>query len=309
MRVFVAGATGVIGRRLLPLLTDSGHTPIAMVRNAAYAPAGYEFVVADALVGDAVKSAVAEAKPDAIVDMLTAIPPKVDPKRLASDFALTNRLRTVGTRSLVEACREVGVGRFITQGLAYGYRPGDDLADEDVPLWADGPTQFQPVVKALLEHEQLTRRAGGLVLRFGHIYGPGTIYASDGSFTKDVAAGKIPLVGGGNSMFSFTHTRDAAAAIVAALPESVTGVLNIVDDKPVPMYVWLPEVAAMLGAAKPKAAPVWLARFVVGSWGVAFMNELRGAHNARARSLLDWRPEFDSWRDGFAAELGTYQQR
>ncbi|WP_129666714.1 NAD-dependent epimerase/dehydratase family protein [Phytoactinopolyspora endophytica] len=304
MRVLVAGATGVIGRQLVPVLKRTGHDVVALTRGSVRPDADYETVVADALDRNATASAVDKAEPDAVIHLLTAIPKQLNPKRLASEFAVTNRLRTEGTKNLIDAARTAGATRVIAQGLAYAYRPaGDQLADEDTTFWADGPKQFRPIVAALLEHERLTRDAGGLVLRFGHLYGPGSTYAPDGDFTRQVRAGKVPIVGGGDSVFSFTHAYDAAITIAAALDTPINGALNIVDDSPTPMRTWLPEMARLLGAPAPKKAPAWLARTAVGSWGVAFMANLRGADNARARSQLDWRPAYPSWRDGFTTDL------
>ncbi|GAA1306732.1 dTDP-glucose 4,6-dehydratase [Planotetraspora silvatica] len=306
MRVLVAGATGVIGKQMIPLLTAVGHEVLALTRpegdTAGLEAAGAGVVVADALDRDGLRRAVRQAAPDAVVNMLTAIPAEIDPKHLARDFASTNRLRTEGTRNLIEAAPGA---RHISQGLAYGYQPGEGFADEDAPLWRTGtPKQFGPVLDALTELEHLTTQAGGLVLRLGHLYGPGSIYAADGSFVRQARAGKVPLVGGGNAVFSFTHAHDVAGAVVAALDKpQVTGVLNIVDDHPAPLWEWLPELAAVLGAPAPKKAPAALARLAVGSWGVAFMNQLRGAANTRARLHLDWRPRYASASEGFAAEL------
>ncbi|MET7394512.1 NAD(P)-dependent oxidoreductase [Dactylosporangium sp. NPDC005572] len=294
MRVLVAGATGVIGSRLVPLLDAVGHQVVAMVRRGTSAGAGVEVVEADALDREAVRRAVRAAAPDAVVNLLTAIPPEVNPRRLARDFAVTNRLRTEGTRNLVEAA---GGARIVSQGLAYAYQPGAGLANEDAPLWTRRtPKQFVPVLAALVELERTTTAAGGLVLRFGHLHGPGTVYAADGSFARQVRAGKVPLVGGGHAVFSFTHTEDAASAIAAALDrDAAAGVLNVVDDEPTALRDWLPRYASILGGPRPKPAPAALARLAVGGWGVAFMNELRGADNARARLELNWRPRYAAW--------------
>ena len=228
MRVLVAGASGVIGNQVVPVLTGGrargGRAgPPTGRRPGHRGIEGIEVGAADALDRAAVAKAVAYARPDAVVHLLTAIPPRTNPRRLAADFALTNRLRTEGTRNLLDAAREAGATRIITQGLAYAYQPGEGPADEDAPLWTDGPAQFRPVVAALAEHERLTREAGGVVLRFGHLYGPGSMFARGGSFAADVAAGKVPLVGGGHAVFSFTHARDAATAVLAALDKDVTG--------------------------------------------------------------------------------------
>ncbi|MCP2342684.1 NAD-dependent epimerase/dehydratase family protein [Actinomadura rupiterrae] len=309
MRVLVAGATGVVGGRLVPMLGAAGHDVIGLVRTEESArplrEAGAEVALADALDRDGLARAVREARPDAVVNMLTAIPAELNPRRLAADFALTNRLRTEGARNLADAARAAGAGRLIAQGLAYAYQPGEGAADEDAPLWEQGtPRQFDPVLGALRELERTTAEAGGLVLRLGHLYGPGSVFAPDGSFVRQVRAGKVPVVGGGGAVFSFTHADDVATAVAAALDRDVTGVLNIVDDEPAPVREWLPELARILDAPAPKRAPAALARLAVGGWGVAYMTRLRGADNARARLRLNWRPRHTSWRDGFAAELG-----
>jgi nucleoside-diphosphate-sugar epimerase len=307
MRVFVAGATGVVGRQLLPLLAEVGHEPIGMARTAAAADRVRELggrpVRADALDPDAVAQAVRTAAPDAIVNMLTAIPAKLDVRHTARDFAATNRLRTEGTRNLLAAAERTGVRRVVAQGLAYAYEPGDGVANEDAPLWANPPAQFVPVLAALREMERQTTAAGGLVLRLGHLYGPGSAFAADGQFTQQVRAGKLPVVGGGTATFSFLHGADAASAIVAALDRPVRGVLNVVDDDPAPAREWIPALARIVGGRTPMRLPAALARPAIGGWGVAFMTRLRGADNARTRLSLDWRPRYASWRDGFAAEL------
>ncbi|SHN27392.1 NAD-dependent epimerase/dehydratase family protein [Actinacidiphila paucisporea] len=305
MRVLVAGASGVIGSRLVPLLTAVGHDVVALARSSRRTSAlealGVDVVVADALDRDQLLAAVRRAAPDAVVNLLTAIPADINPRHMAEEFALTNRLRTEGTRNLMEAGRRVGVRRIVAQGLAYGYQPGAGLANEDAPLWHDAtPRPFAPVLAALVSLEEQTVAAGGTVLRFGHLYGPGSAYAADGAFTAHVRAGKVPLVGGGNAVFSFTHADDAATAIVAALDRVAVGALNVVDDDPAPLHTWLPEFAARLGAPAPKRAPAALARLAVGGWGVAFMNRLRGADNARACLTLNWRPGYASWRDGLS---------
>ncbi|MFI6389365.1 NAD-dependent epimerase/dehydratase family protein [Nonomuraea sp. NPDC050547] len=277
MRVLVAGATGVIGRRLVPLLDAVGHEVIAGSRSTGF----------DALDHDAAVRYVRAAAPDVIVNLLTAIPHAIDPLTFARDMEQTNRLRAEGTRTLVEAAPGA---RIISQGLAYAYEPGDGPADEETPLWQDPPAEFAAVRDALLDLETLTARAGGLVLRFGHLTGPGTAYDDDGSTTRAVLAGQLPVVGEGGSVFSFTNTHDAATSVVAALDRDLTGALNVVDDTPVTMAEWLPALAARLGAPEPARVPVEMARPAVGGWGVAFMTGLRGADNARARLQLNWRP-------------------
>ena len=311
MRVFVAGASGVIGRALLPVLRSEGHDVVGMVRSTTGAAVvgglGARVEQVDALDGPAVEQAVRRAEPDAVVHLLTAIPAEINPRRMAHDFAATNRLRSEGTRLLLGAADRAGVRRVITQGLASAYDPdqGPGLADEDTPFWRRPPAQFSANVDALRELEERTRAAGGLVLRIGHLYGSGSIYAADGSFARQVRAGKMALVGGGTSVFSFTHANDAATAIATALPADARGALNIVDDDPVPMSEWLPVFAGLAGARAPRSVPSFVARLLAGSWGVAYMTRLRGASNARAKTALGWQPTYASWRDGFAAELAA----
>ncbi|AWS40478.1 NAD(P)-dependent oxidoreductase [Streptosporangium sp. 'caverna'] len=290
MRVLVAGSTGVIGRSLVPLLTAVGHEVVEVSRKHG----------TDLLDRDAVRRAVRQAAPDAVVHVATAIPAAINPRTMARDFALTNRLRTEGLSNLIDAAPGV---RLVVQGLAYPYRHGEGPADEDTPLLAAPPRQFASSLAALTELERLTGQADGLVLRFGHLYGPGTAFDAHGSVTAQIRQGKMPIVGRGESVFSFTHVHDAATAIVASLDRDVTGALNVVDDDPAPVYEWLPAVAEMLGAPAPRRIPVFAARLVVGGWGVTFMNELRGAANTRARLRLDWRPRHATWRRGLASEL------
>jgi nucleoside-diphosphate-sugar epimerase len=265
---------------------------------------GVDVVHADAKDHAAMRRAVRVAAPDAVVHLLTRIPARIDPKRMSRDFAQTNRLRTQGTLNLVDAAEQAGAKRVIAQGLAYVYepkRPG--LATEDEPFWHHPPKQFGPVLAALRELERLTEEAGGLILRLGHLYSPGTIYAPDGAFVRLVRAGKVPIIGHGTGTFSFTHADDAAGAIVAALDSTASGALNVVDDDPAQVREWLPVVARLLNAPQPFRVPEALARLAIGSWGVAFMTRLRGADNTTARRTLDWRPQYPSWRQGFAAEL------
>ena len=303
MKVLVAGATGVIGRQLVPLLAATGHEVVGLSRSGRPVSGAARVVEVDALDRAAVVAAVHVEAPDAVVNMLTAIPAEIHPRSMAQEFAATNRLRTDASRYLTDAAVAAGVRRIVAQGVAFAYDPAPGNADEDQPLWRNPPRQFRLVLAALRELEELTRDAGGVVLRLGQLYGPGTAWACDGSATVAVRAGRMPIVGGGGSVFSFTHVDDVATATVAALEKTVTGPLNIVDDEPTPITEFLPELAGLLGAPAPGRVPTLLARAAVGGWGVAFMTRLRGADNSRARLTLDWRPRYPSWRNGFAHEL------
>lgn len=315
MRVLVAGSTGVIGRQLVPQLVQSGHHVIALVRHSTDRTSpprrgsSVTEVRGDLLDRDRLIGTVKATKPDAVVHMATAIPRTINPRRLADDFHLTNRLRTEGIRNLIDAAEKVKVSRIVAQGLAYMYDPSiEGLATEESPTWRNPPAQFAPVLEALRYQERMTALAGGLVLRLGHLYGPGTIYGPGGSFLDQVRAGKVPLVGEGASVFSFVHTQDVARAILAALWSDTTGIVNVVDDDPAPISEWLPALAEMIGAPAPRRIPYPLARLLVGGWGAAFMARLTGASNDAAFRRLGWEPQFSSWREGFEFELGNWPQ-
>lgn len=307
MRILIAGATGVLGRPLLPLLTASGHEVLAAGRRARPAAGpgvpGVTPVRMDVLDRDAVHRVVDQHRPGAIVHVATAIPDPINPRRIGEQFAVTNRLRTEGTANLLRAAEEAGVSRFVTQGLAYAYQPGDAVRTEDAPLWEDPPKVYAPVVDALAELEERTRAAAGTVLRIGHLYGPGTIYAPDGSLTELVRNRKLPVVGRGAARYSFVHVEDAASAILAAVDRPVTGTFNVVDDEPILVRDWLPWFADLLGARAPQRVPAAVARLAVGPFGVTFMNGLAGASNRRAKEALRWQPRYPTFRDGITAEF------
>ncbi|WP_018653968.1 NAD-dependent epimerase/dehydratase family protein [Actinomadura flavalba] len=303
MRVLIAGATGVIGRPLVPLLRAAGHDVAGLARSDraadALTAAGARPVRADALDAEAVRRAVGEAAPDAVVHLLTAIPADPNPRRMRAEFAPTDRLRDEGTRNLLDAA---GGARFVAQSIAFAYQPAPGLADEDAGLWTDGtPRQFASALDAVRSLERQVTGAGGVALRFGHLYGDGSAWAPDGAMTRRLRDGKLPLVGGGDAVYSFTHAGDAASAVVAALDRPVGGVLNVVDDDPAPLHEVAGVVAGRVGGPAPRRLPAALARLAVGAWGVAYLNELRGADNARARLRLDWRPRHTTWRDRLGA--------
>jgi nucleoside-diphosphate-sugar epimerase len=291
----------------MPLLQEAGHEPIALTRSdesaANLRANGVEAVVGDALERDDVKAAVAGSGAEVIVHQLTAIPPDLDLRNVDKDFAQTNRLRTEGTRNLLEAAREAGIHRFVAQSVAFVYEPeGDWVKDEDAPLYRQPPKRFSESFAAIVELERLVRDAGGTVLRYGLFYGPGTSYASDGPVIELIRKRRFPLVGDAEARQSFVHVEDAARAVVAAL-EADGGVYNIVDDEPAVAGEWLLEVADLIGARPPRKVPAWLARLAAGEYGVVLMTRLRGASNARARSELAWEPTRRTWREGFRAEL------
>jgi nucleoside-diphosphate-sugar epimerase len=310
MRVFLAGATGVIGRHLLPLLLADGHEVTGMTRSPHKADAlrasGADAVVADGLDAKAVTSAVTEARPDAVIHQLTAIPQRLDPRKIVRDFALTDRLRTEGTRNLLAAAQEAGASRFIAQSIAFAYAPGPPgtVHGEEDPLIADPPAQFVHSAKAIAELERLTLVADGLVLRYGYFYGPGSAISTAGSIAQEVAKRRLPIVGGGGGVWSFIHLHDAAQATLAALTHGAPGAYNVVDDEPAPVREWVPALAQALGAKPPRRVPAWLARPLAGEYGVYTMTRAQGAQNTRAKAQLAWAPRYASWREGFRTALG-----
>jgi nucleoside-diphosphate-sugar epimerase len=311
MRVFVAGATGAIGRQLVPRLVVAGHEVHGMTRHeskrALVSDLGAVPVVADALDRDQVADAVAGARPDVIVHELTAIGP-VDLRHLDRDFAPTNRLRTEGTDNLLLAGQAVGVRRFVAQGVAgYGAyaRTGGPVKTEEDPFDPSPPRDMRETLAAIRYLEAAVLEAHwteGIVLRYGWFYGPGSSMAPGEEQFELIRRRKFPLVGDGGGVMSFIHIADAADATVAAVERGTPGVYNIVDDDPAPVAEWLPALAQTLGAKKPMRVPRFVARPFAGEAGVVMMTEIRGASNAKAKRELGWRPAHPSWRQGFTAQ-------
>jgi nucleoside-diphosphate-sugar epimerase len=310
MRVLVSGASGAIGRFLIPQLADAGHEVVGLTRHQAKAGAlaelGARGVVVEALDREAVRRVVLDVAPDAVIDELTSLPRDYN-LRDPHLYDANDEIRSKGTPALHDAAREAGARRFVMQSIAFLYAPqGDWVKDEDAPMWLDAPGTFARSVRVLRDNEQ--RVTGdpdveGVVLRYGFFYGPGTYHASDGSIAQQVRKRRLPIVGKGLGMNSFVHLYDAATATVAAL-ERGSGVYNVVDDEPARASEWLPAYAAAIGARAPRRVPVWLARLAARR--VAGMaNELRGASNAKAKAQLGWQPVLPSWREGFTTALDS----
>jgi nucleoside-diphosphate-sugar epimerase len=310
MRVFIAGATGVIGRRLVPRLLAAGHSVTGLARSPERADAvralGAEAVVADALDGEALARAVARTRPQAVIHQLTSLPRRIDPRKIERDFVLNDRLRSEGTRHLVAAARAAGVEQILAQSIAFIYERGQPgtLHSEDDPLILDGaPASFRRSAGAIAELERTVLDARGLVLRYGYFYGPGSAISPTGSMGEDVARRRFPVVGRGGGVWSFIHVDDAATATVAALERGSPGVYNVVDDDPAPVREWLPELARALDAPAPRRVPAVIARLLAGRYGVSVLTESQGASNERARRELGWAPSHSSWREGFRTGL------
>jgi nucleoside-diphosphate-sugar epimerase len=307
MRVFVAGGTGVVGRRLVPQLVARGHQVTATTTDPAKLRSleqlGAEAVVMDGLDAASVGEAVATARPDAIVHQMTAISDKVDLKHMDRWFAVTNRLRTEGTDHLLAAAEATGVPHVVAQSYASwnGIRQGGWVETEEDPLDTHAGTAAEPVMAAAQHVEDVVVKAGGAALRFGWLYGPGAMDSLLGPLRKR----QFPIVGGGAGYSSWLHTDDAASATVLAVEQKAYGVFNIVDDEPAPVSEWLPYVAELAGAKPPMRVPTWLARPLAGKVAVAMMTEGRGFSNAKAKRELGWELRYPSWRQGFKAELSA----
>ncbi len=303
----MAGASGAIGRPLVAQLVAAGHEVTGTTRFEekvqAIRVAGARAAVCDALHRETLRAAVVEAAPEVVVHELTALPDRFDP-RDEGLYEATNRLRSEGTRNLIDAARAAGARRLVCQSIAFGYRPGarPEVVDENAPLMLDAPPPFGPAMKVIDEMERAVLEPNGLegvVLRYGWFYGPGTYYAEDGSLAADVRRRRLPIIGSGAGLTSFIHVDDAAAATVAAVERGAPAVYNVTDDELAPMRDWLPVYAEAIGAKRPFRVPVWLARLLAGKTLASMAMITLGASNARAKRELGWEPRWQSWREGF----------
>ena len=306
MRVFVAGATGAIGQPLVRRLLAEGHAVIGMTRRperaAALRELGAEAVVCDVFDAAALTGQLCEASPDAVIHQLTEIPPDLDTRHYASQLAPTNRLRTEGTRNLVAAAQAAGARRLLAQSIAFAYAPtGGWVKDESAPLWTGAPPPMDVVMAAVASLESQVLGAGGIVLRYGYFYGPGTGFAGDGGYARMARRRMMPIVGSGAGVWSFIHADDAAEATVAALTRGAPGVYNVVDDEPAPARTWVPVYVKSVGGGRPMRVPAVAGRVLGGRPALETMTTQRGASNAKARAELGWAPAHASWRDGFAS--------
>ena len=317
MKVFVAGATGVLGRELVPQLVARGHEVVGMTRSASKQDLvrrlGARPVIADALDPDAVAQAVAAAGPEVIVHQLTALSGKMSirdarhPERFRGAI-MTNRLRTEGTDHLLAAGRAAGARRFVAQsfGAFRLARTGGPVQSETDP---PDPRLQQPGLEAMIyvEQEVTTIDWGeGLALRYGGFYGPGTGISldPDAVMAEPIRKRRFPIIGDGGGIWSHVHIEDAATATAVAVERGRPGIYNVVDDDPAPVREWLPVLASALGAKPPRRIPRWLGRLLAGEAATLMMTESRGASNEKAKRELGWKPRYSSWRQGFAQGLG-----
>ena len=320
MKVFVAGATGVLGRTLVPQLVARGHEVVGMTRSGSkqdlVRSLGARPVVADALDPDAVAQAVASAEPDVIVHELTALSGKLSARDMrhperAPMAVMTNRLRSEGTDHLLAAGRAVGARRFIAQsfGAFRWARAGGPVLTEADPIDPNPPGAMRPALVGILHVERSVTSiewGEGLVMRYGGFYGPGTSMsrAPDAEMAGPIRKRRFPIVGDGDGVWSYIHIEDAAAATALAVERGEPGIYNIVDDEPAPVREWLPVLASALGAKPPRGIPRWLGRLAAGETATAMMTEAKGASNEKAKRELHWQLRYPSWRQGFTQGLG-----
>jgi nucleoside-diphosphate-sugar epimerase len=314
MKVFVAGATGAIGRQLVPMLVERGHEVTGMTRTPAKEEAirsiGARPVVADGLDPEAVAQAVAEAEPEVVIHELTAIDAGTVGRNIDKQFAVTNRLRTEGLDHLLDAARAVGARRFIVQSFA-GWpfeRTGGPIKSEEDPLQTSPPKGVVETLAAIRYLEETVTGAEGIegvVLRYGGFYGPFTSIGlnPDGEQIEMVRKRRLPVVGDGGGIWSLVHIRDAAAATAAAVERGDPGIYNVVDDDPAPVSIFIPELAQAIGAQPPRHLPRWLGRLIAGEAATVMMTEVRGASNAKAKRDLGWELSYPSWRIGIREGL------
>jgi nucleoside-diphosphate-sugar epimerase len=314
MKVFVAGATGAIGKQLVPQLLAKGYDVTGTTRSPEKANRlrvlGAQAVIVDGLDQPGIMRAVTEAKPDVIIHEETALSSFKNPKHFDTEFAKTNQLRTTGLDNVLKAARAAGSRRVVAQSFTGwpNQRTGGPIKSEDDPLDSNPPAQMTQSIAAIRSLEGAVTNAAdfdGLALRYGSLYGAGTSFGPGGEYPAQIRKRALPLIGDGSGIWSFIHVADAAAATVAAVERGAPGVYNIVDDDPAPVLAWLPYLADLLGAKPPRHLPVWLARLFVGDAGTSLMTQIRGSSNARAKRDLGWQPAHPSWREGFRETFAT----
>ncbi|MGZ4200395.1 MAG: NAD-dependent epimerase/dehydratase family protein [Thermoleophilia bacterium] len=308
MKVFVAGATGAIGTRLVPRLLGEGHHVVATSRSIhkiqQLRALGARCVAVDALDESATMRAVLSARPDVIVHELTALTGAGNMKRFDDEYEQTNRLRTQGLDYLLRAARAAGTRRVVAQSYAGwpNIRRGGPVKTEADPLDPDPPPRMRKTLEAIRYLEDTLTGASdleGLALRYGSLYGPGTSFSEDGRYVTLLERRRLPIIGDGAGVWSFVHVDDAIGATIAALERGRPGCYNIVDDEPAPVSVWLPDLARVLRAKPPRHLPTWVGRLATGDAGVSMMTQIRGSSNAKAKRELGWEPRYKSWRQGF----------
>jgi nucleoside-diphosphate-sugar epimerase len=312
MRIFLAGATGVIGRPLIPALVEAEHEVTALTRRPAWADElsamGAKPVVGDVFDAAWLRDSVVQARPEVVIQHLTSLPQNLSPRNTRAAYASNDRVRGIGGANLLAAAKAAGARRYLAQNVCFMYSiEGPEMLDEGAPLAADAPDPYGRSVRVHLEMERAIVESTvleGLVLRFGFWYGPGTTFEPNGYTADQVRRRRYPVVGNGKGLFPFVHIDDVVAATLAAVKQGPAGIYNVCDDDPAPMREWLPLYAQVLGAPTPLRVPPWLVSLVAGSFLAAQAQAMRGVSNAKAKEHLGWHPKYESWREGFWVALG-----
>jgi nucleoside-diphosphate-sugar epimerase len=314
MRIFLAGATGAVGRPLVKKLVAAGHEVVGMTRRDDRAEwlheQGATAVVGTALDSEWLQAVVRESRPEVVIDQMTDLPQRLGMRGMGRFYRSQVRLRTEGSAALLAGARAAGARRLIAQSVAFIYAPGADgpMTEAD-PTWDDAPEPFGTALRGAGAHDRMVAGVpdiDGVVLRYGVFYGPGTHYAPGNGQYEDIRRRRLPLVGDGDSVWSFIHVDDAAQAALDALDRGAPGIYNVVDDEPAPMRDWLPHFAETIGAKPPRRVPQWLARITAGPALTAWATLFPGASNAKARAELGWQPNYTTWREGFPQSLGGH---
>jgi nucleoside-diphosphate-sugar epimerase len=299
LRIFIAGATGALGSRLVPRLVERGHhvTGTTRANPERVRELGAEPAVVDPFDASALRDAVVAARPDVVVHQLTALTGLNLGRDFDKTFAMTNRLRTQGTDNLLAAARAAGVDRLVWQSYAgWPYaREGGPVKSEDAPLDREPPADARETLAAIRHLEAAVTEAGGIVLRYGGFYGPGTSLGDGGEQVEMLRRRRFPVGGSGDGVWSLVHIDDAADATVAAIEHGAPGIYNVVDDDPAPIREIVPSIAAAVGAPPPRHVPAWLVRLAAGAQALSLMTAVRGASNEKAKRELGWVPRY-SWR-------------
>ena len=311
MRVFLAGATGVLGRRLIPNLLERGHSVIGTsntkTKLSELRKLGVEAVLMNGIERDSVVSAVNAARPDVVVNEMTALSSVRNLKHFDRVFNLTNRLRAEGTAHLLAAAKQCGAKKIVVQSFTgWPFEPSALATSEDIPFERDLPAQMIQSQRAIQKMEEMVVSAQpltGVVLRYGYFYGPGTSFDYQGDLSRAVRRRAFPLIGGGSAVWSLVHIDDAAEATRLAIEGAPSGIYNIADDRPATVSEWLPALARLLDAKRPVNVPAWLGKLFIGESGLYMMTRARGALNGKAKQALNWKPVYPDWRKGLEGEL------
>lgn len=308
MKIFVAGATGAIGRPLIAQLLAKGHDVVALTRSRekaqTLAKQGVETVIADVFDADAVRAAISGVQPEVVIEQLTALPKTYTRESMSAAAALNRRLRLEGGANVLAAAQAAGVRRYLRQSIAFWAIPGTGLANESTPLALNASPAVAAdadIVTTIEQRLLAIPRLEGIILRYGFLYGPGTWFAPDGDVAQQLRQQQFPIVGNGAGVWSWLHIDDAAIATVAAVERGHPGIYLIADDQPLAVRDWLPALARSLNAPPPPQVSIEQALRIGGADAVYYGTQMRGVSNAKAKGELNFQPRPLEWTVAAAA--------